>query len=63
MTEDKKPEALEDQELPDDALDDVQGGGLLDAEPGTFGAKGRTREGVWKAPAGVDATITHERGS
>ena len=39
MNKDGKTEALAD-----DALDDVHGGGLMDAEPGTFGFEAVTLE-------------------
>ena len=46
--------------LDDDALDRTCGGGLLDTEAGTFGAKsryiGETEKGIWKAPAGLRVT-------
>ena len=60
-----KPEAIEETEL-----DAVNGGGLLDTESGTFGFEpitlergvkapyiGETEKGVWKAPAGLDASV------
>ncbi|MEL7467050.1 MAG: hypothetical protein AAFN27_01265 [Pseudomonadota bacterium] len=56
--------ALTIEALDDDALDRTCGGGLLDTEAGTFGAKsryiGETEKGVWKAPAGLRVTYGAE---
>ena len=54
MNTDKLPDALSDTDL-----DGIQGGGLLDAEPGGFGARHTDGpRGVWKAPAGTEADMS-----
>ena len=66
----ERPEPMDDADL-----DTVSGAGLLDSEPGTFGAKpagfepvtlergavGETEKSVWKAPAGVTHSTEFER--
>lgn len=71
MQDQKRPETISGteseaargpREIDETALEDVNGGGLLDAEPGTFGTApryiGETEKSVWKAPAGQE--ITHD---
>ena len=61
MTETDKPKPLDDAQM-----DQVEGGGLMDTNAGTFGFEpvtmergaqapyiGETEKNVWKAPAGV----------